>query len=250
MGRIVAIGGGENGHHNTKYETAPFDKEIIKLTCKTKPKFLFIGLANSYPDYYFEIMDGIYNGIYGCQTDYLRYNEIKDREITSRKIKDADIIYVGGGNTYKLMRLFRLYGIDKMLIEAYNEDTVLCGVSAGGICWCDYGNSDSRAISSNSNQFIRVSGLGLINILFAPHIIKEPERIESVRQMMKRTYKIPAVQLDNAALEIVDNQYRILTLDENSVAEKGYWKNGEYITENIICNTFRNIDELYGRLYK
>lgn len=32
MGKIVAIGGGENGHHNTKYETAPFDKEIIRLT--------------------------------------------------------------------------------------------------------------------------------------------------------------------------------------------------------------------------
>jgi hypothetical protein len=53
MGKIVAIGGGENGHHNTKYETGPFDKEIIKLTGKTSPDFLFIGLANSYPNYYF-----------------------------------------------------------------------------------------------------------------------------------------------------------------------------------------------------
>ncbi|MGN0459022.1 MAG: Type 1 glutamine amidotransferase-like domain-containing protein [Eubacterium sp.] len=247
MGKIVAIGGGENGHHNTKYETATFDKEIIRLTGKTKPNFLFIGLANNYPDYYFEIMDGIYNGMYGCPTDYLRYKEIKDKNITSSKIKKADIIYVGGGNTYKLMRLFKLYGIDKMLVEAYNEDKVLCGVSAGGICWCDYGNSDSRAISSNSSQIIRVAGLGLINVLFAPHIVKEPDRIKSVRQMMKRTYKIPAVQLDNAALEVVDNQYRILTIDDNSVAEKCYWKNGKYITQNIISNEFRSIEELYER---
>lgn len=50
MGKIVAIGGAENGHHNTKYETGPFDKEIIKLTGKTSPNFLFIGLANSYPN--------------------------------------------------------------------------------------------------------------------------------------------------------------------------------------------------------
>lgn len=60
MGTFVAIGGGENGHHNTNYETAPFDKEIIRLTGKANPNFLFIGLANSYPDYYFEVMDGIY----------------------------------------------------------------------------------------------------------------------------------------------------------------------------------------------
>lgn len=92
-------------------------------------------------------MDGIYNGIFGCKTDYLRYEKIKDKNITSSKIKKADIIYIGGGNTYKLMRLFKLYGIDEMLIEAYNKDKVLCGVSAGAICWCDYGNSDSRKIS-------------------------------------------------------------------------------------------------------
>ena len=134
-----------------------------------------------------------------------------------------------------------------MLVEAYNEDKVLCGVSAGGICWCDYGNSDSRAISSNSSQIIRVAGLGLINVLFAPHIVKEPERIESVKQMMKRTHKIPTVQLDNAALEVVDNQYRILTIDENSVAEKCFWKKGEYITENIIFDEFRCIEELYEK---
>ena len=247
MGKIVAIGGGENGHHNTKYETAPFDKEIIRLTGKQKPSFLFIGLANNYPDYYFEVMDGIYNGVYGCTTDYLRYEEIRNKEITSSKIKNADIIYVGGGNTYKLIRLFKMYDIDKMLIEAYNEDKVLCGVSAGGICWCDYGNSDSRSISSNSSQIIRVSGLGLINVLFAPHIVKEPNRIESVKQMMKRTYKIPAVQLDNSALEVVDNRYRILTIDENSLAEKCYWKNGKYITQNIISDKFRSIEELYER---
>lgn len=192
-------------------------------------------------------MDDIYNGMYGCPTDYLRYEEIKNKDVTSMKIKNADIIYVGGGNTYKLMRLFKMYGIDKMLVDAYNEDKVLCDVSAGGICWCDYGNSDSRAISSNSSQIIRVAGLGLINVLFAPHIVKEPERIESVKQMMKRTYKIPAVQLDNAALEVVDNQYRVMTIDDNSVAEKCYWKNGKYITQNIISNEFKSIEELYER---
>ena len=31
MGKFVAIGGGENGHHNTKYETAPFDLSLIHI---------------------------------------------------------------------------------------------------------------------------------------------------------------------------------------------------------------------------
>lgn len=248
MGTFVAIGGGENGHHNTNYETAPFDKEIIRLTGKANPNSLFIGLANSYPDYYFEVMDGIYRVRYGCHTDYLRYDDIKNQNTASSKIKNADIIYVGGGNTAKLMRLFRKYDIDQMLVEAYNNDKVLCGVSAGGICWCDYGNSDSRVISSNTSKMIRVKGLGFIHVLFAPHIVTEPNRAESVKQMMKNTYKIPAIQLDNAALEIVGDQYRILTNNHQSVAQKCYWKNGKYRIENIMATEFHGIEELYARV--
>ena len=43
--RIVAIGGGENGRPGTAYETGPFDREILSLTGKRDPAFLFIGLA-------------------------------------------------------------------------------------------------------------------------------------------------------------------------------------------------------------
>lgn len=153
----------------------------------------------------------------------------------------------GGGNTLKLTKFLRKYGIDKMLIDTYNDDKVLCGVSAGGICWCDWGNSDSEIISKSRNRMIRVKGLGIIHILFAPHIVTEPNRAESVKQMMKRTHKIPAIMLDNSALEIIDNKYRILTNDNNSVAQKCYWKNSKYITENIIGTEFKEIKELYER---
>ena len=247
MGKIVAIGGGENGHHNTAYETAVFDKEIIKLTGKSKPNFLFIGLANQYSEYYYKVMKGIYGALYGCVTDYLTDEEHKSYDIAKSKIKWADIIYVGGGNTLKLMNAWRKYGIDELLLEAFDKDKVLCGVSAGGICWCDYGNSDSRKFTSNSDKLIKVKGLGFVNILFCPHIITEPERVNDLKRMMKSTYKIPAVALDKAALEIVGNEYRVLAMNEDAIAEKCYWKNGRYIRRSIISNTFKSIEELYRR---
>ena len=45
--KIVAIGGGENGRYlgNGKYreyETEPMDKEIIRLTGKENPNYLFM----------------------------------------------------------------------------------------------------------------------------------------------------------------------------------------------------------------
>lgn len=49
--KIVAIGGGENGRYlgNGKYreyETEPMDKEIIRLTGKEKPNYLFMVMHN------------------------------------------------------------------------------------------------------------------------------------------------------------------------------------------------------------
>lgn len=247
MGKIVAIGGGENGHGKTQYETAVIDKEIIRLTGKSNPNFLFIGSANLYADRYYEVMKSIYGDIYGCNTDYLTNEEHRNFSIAQSKIQWADIIYVGGGNTLKLMMGWRKYGIDKLLIEAYQADKVLCGVSAGGICWCDYGNSDSRRFTSNSDKLIRVKGLGLINILFCPHINTEANRADDLKRMMKTTHKIPAIAVDMGALEIVDNQYRILTINSSATANKCYWKNGRYFCESIIDDKFKPIEELYRK---
>ena len=241
MAKFVLIGGGENGHHSTQYETALFDKEIIHLASKSNPNFLFIGLANKYPDYYYEIMKGIYGGLYACATDYLTSEDIKNEQIAQSKIDNADIIYVGGGNTLTLMKRLRKYRIDTMLIYAANQNKVLCGVSAGAICWCRYGQSDSR-----KNTSIRVSGLGLIDLLFCPHVITQPERAEYLKTMMKTTFKIPATALDRAALEIVDDKYRVLYLD-NSRADKCFWKNGEYIVEDMKISEWNNVENLFTK---
>ena len=45
MKKIVAIGGGENGHGNRPYETEKIDKEIVRISNKNNPKLLFIGFA-------------------------------------------------------------------------------------------------------------------------------------------------------------------------------------------------------------
>ena len=50
------------------------------------------------------------------------------------------IIYVGGGNTLKMMRRWRRLGVDDLLRSAHSRGAVLCGVSAGAICWFDSGS--------------------------------------------------------------------------------------------------------------
>jgi dipeptidase E len=50
---------------------------------------------------------------------------------------------VGGGNTLQMMRVWRHQGVDKLLTSAYENGTVLSGISAGAICWFDSGHSHS-----------------------------------------------------------------------------------------------------------
>ncbi len=46
-----------------------------------------------------------------------------------------DLIYVGGGSVISLMGTWRAHGIDVILREAWERGVVLCGLSAGSLCW-------------------------------------------------------------------------------------------------------------------
>src|SRR5580692_666540 len=54
-----------------------------------------------------------------------------------------DVIYVGGGNTANMLALWRTHGVDRLLRDAWNAGTVLCGLSAGMICWFRESITDS-----------------------------------------------------------------------------------------------------------
>ena len=53
------------------------------------------------------------------------------------------MIYVGGGNTRNLMILWREWGLDAILREAYEAGVLLCGISAGANCWFEQCTTDS-----------------------------------------------------------------------------------------------------------
>ena len=89
--------------------------------------------------------------------------EQPSREQIRTKISSADIIHVGGGNTLLMMRIWRRLGVDHLLEAAYQDGTVLAGISAGSICWFDSGHSDSMSFYNPRKwKYINVRGLGLL----------------------------------------------------------------------------------------
>lgn len=240
--KIFAMGGGENGWNGSVYNMEKFDREIIKLSKKSRPILLFIGFAANVEEVYFEVIENNFSRL-GCVCKHLTRNDCK-QGLAEKKIKDADIIYVGGGNTNKLMRTMRRFHLDTILSNNYCEDKVLCGVSAGAICWCTFGNAVKRDKMGEKTTY-RVPGIGLINILYCPHIIRDPFRKSGLEKMLSKTKGVNAIALDNAALEIVDGKYRILFIDnEESTAFKVVVRKKEIVWIKLSDNGFQNIETL------
>lgn len=235
--KIVAIGGGEIGRPGYPVETTEIDKEIIKLTGKKHPKLLFLPTASSDSEGYVTVVREHFQKRLGCVVDvlYLLNKKVSKQEI-EEKVFTSDVIYVGGGNTLKMMNIWRKNGLHNILQEAGNKGIVLSGVSAGAICWFRYGSSDSRRFANPNANLIKVSGLGIIDGLFCPHYDVEADRKTDLKDLMKKTSGV-AISVDNCcAIEIVDNSFRIIDSKATANAYKVYWQKDKYVEERIEKN--------------
>ena len=247
---IVAIGG---GHIKTR-ETLAIDREIIRLSNKLHPKLLFIPTATSDSEEYWEIFQKYFGKFLKCKTDVLfLLKERPSLEEIRKKVQWADIIYVGGGNTLLMMRLWRRLGVDALLRSAYQRGTVLCGVSAGSICWFDSGHSDSMSYYNPRKwKYINVKCLGLIRGIHCPHYngrtLGIPRR-NHFRGMIRKIGGMGIAIENNYAIAFVDGRsYKVIRSKKNSRAYKVYKSGGEVAEEQLRPGSqLKSIETLYRR---
>jgi len=171
----------------------------------------------------------------GCNVEVLNLYRKPSKTTIERAIANADIIYVGGGNTLKMMMLWRRMGVDELLKKAHDRGLVLCGLSAGAICWFKGGLSDSRSFSSGGKEwsYINVRGLNLVDLLLCPHYDVESKRHPALRKMLKNSRNVAFV-LDNcSAIEIKDDKFRVLRSKPTAKAYMAYWTAGKYSLEEL-----------------
>jgi dipeptidase E len=132
MGKIVALGGGEMGRPGTKKETIPIDREIIRLTGKKHPKLLFLPTASGDALSSIEVVKKYFGDFLGCRvSSLLLLKERLSHTAIRTKILGSDIVYVGGGTTLQMMRIWRKQGVDKVLQLAYKKGIVFVGLRIG-----------------------------------------------------------------------------------------------------------------------
>jgi dipeptidase E len=234
MGKIIAIGGGEIGRPGYPVETTLIDKEIIRISGIREPRLLFLPTAADDSESYVETVHKHFGENLGCvvETLYLIKEKPGNKEIQN-KVFNSNIVYIGGGNTLKMLRVWRIVGLDKILLDAYRKDIVLSGVSAGAICWFRYGSSDSRRFANPNAGLIKIKGLNLFNVLCCPHYDVEADRKLHLKELMEKT-PVVALAIDNCcAIEIINDSYRIITSKDGPNAYKVYWRKGIFYEEII-----------------
>ncbi len=210
MRAIVAIGGG----NLAAGETLAIDRTIVSLSEKVTPSVLFLPTASHDSRAYVEEFTAAYHQL-GCTVKaLLLWENAPDAQTLRETILSSDIIYVGGGDTEDMLRVWHETGVDVLLKEAWECGIVLSGLSAGALCWFHRGLTD-RMVDGQST-LVWCDGLGLIPYHVGPHY--DEEFWSAFDDFMPEADR-PGIALENnTALMMLDDRLSILHSSENNHA--------------------------------
>jgi aminopeptidase N len=196
-GHIIAIGGGGFGRNPNHRK---IEKYILDLTGKEKPNVVFFPTASAENQAYIIQFYKCFTKM-SCEPSHVTFFQRTPR--LDSIINKADVIYVGGGNTKSMLAVWQEWKLDKLLLKAYNNGKILCGVSAGAICWFEQGITDSWA--SNLNV---MDCLGFLPEMACPHYQEEKDRRPDVHKMLKQGKCGPGWAIDGgAAIHFKNGKY-------------------------------------------
>jgi len=168
--QIVALGG---GGFSMERDSTAIDDHLLMLSGAGRPRICFLPTASGDADHYVVRFYRRFSAC--CEASHL---SLFRRDQGGHGVEDdlrahllsQDIIYVGGGNVVSMLGVWRAHGIDEILREAWRRGVLLCGPSAGSLCWF------AEAVSAFHGEPRAVQGLGLLPYSNCVHYDAEPKR--------------------------------------------------------------------------
>lgn len=203
--RIIAIGGGEI-KNKTTLEIDRYVANLAKIYAGEKrANALFIGTASHDSMPYFNSFRKTYTSVFDVKAEValIVYGEM-DIERISKKIDDADCIYIGGGDTVYMLEKWQETGLDKLIINAYNQGKIICGLSAGAICWFNDMYTDYEIMRGQSSEYVMKKGLGILDGTMCPHF--NEREVDFFKAMKDNKIDWAYCVENDCAIEFVDGK--------------------------------------------
>jgi len=155
------------------------DRFILSTAAVPQPKVCFVGTASGDAQTYIDNFYAAFRTL-PCTPADLSLFKPPTTDLRSF-VMEQDVIYVGGGNTRNLIVLWREWGLDRILHEAWLAGVVMAGISAGSICWFQQGLSDSVI----PGDLAPLDCLGFLPGSNCPHYDGEPGRRPSYHRFVR-----------------------------------------------------------------
>lgn len=220
MRQIIALGGGGFG---SSLENLRLDEYLLSLCAASRPKVCFIPTASGDSLEYIAKFETAYQSL-GAQTSVFQLFRSQTWAGTPEEmLLDQDLIFVGGGSTMNMMLLWQAWGIDEILRKAYDQGTILAGISAGANIWFEQCTTDSLGPG------IQVMPcLGWLPGSFTPHYDSEPERKPLLRQMLREQTIAPGyAATDGAAVHFINEELHKVVTDRDRAGAFDVDRDGE-----------------------
>ncbi|MBI2669202.1 Type 1 glutamine amidotransferase-like domain-containing protein [Candidatus Woesearchaeota archaeon] len=119
-----------------------------------------------------------------------------DTKVNYAEVKNYDVIYVCGGNTFFLLKKVRETGFDKIIAKFVHENKLYFGVSAGSIIVCP--NIEIASLGDENDVGLKdLTGLGLVDVVVSPQYnIKEKSYLFSIVRSKSHPYQLREPQGD------------------------------------------------------
>ena len=176
------------------------DDYVLSLTGSARPRVCFLPTASGDADHY--VVRFYRRFAASCDTSHVSLFR-RDQgtggveENLASHLLAQDVIYVGGGNVVSLLGTWRAHGLHAVLRRAWRQGVVLCGPSAGSLCWF------AEALTAFHSAPYRVQGLGLLPHSNCVHYDAEPQRREEYRHFVGDGMRPGYAADDGAALHFV-----------------------------------------------
>jgi peptidase E len=169
--QIVAFGG---GGFSMEWGNTLLDDFVLSLSGARRPRICFLPTASGDADHYVVRFYRAFSAD-RCEPSHIslfrRETGVGDPRA---HLLAQDVIYVGGGSLVSLLGTWRAHGLDAILREAWEAGVILCGGSAGALCWFEHALS-----GFHEGPAREIEALGLLPWSCAVHYNEEHGRRDS-----------------------------------------------------------------------